>query len=317
MSIVLVTGASGFVGRMLCERLLSCGFSVRATVRPGSSPDKLLPGVEKITVGDFREECDWTRALLDVDTVVHLAARVHQMQDAALDPLAVYRSVNVAGTERLARAAAAHGIRRFVFLSSVKVNGEESPKAYREDDRPSPRDFYGISKWEAEERLREVAAGTKLETVIIRSPLVYGPRVGANFLSLVRLVDRGIPLPLGSIDNRRSFIYLGNLTDALISCIGHPKAAGRIFLVSDGRDLSTPELIAMIARSLGRRPPLFSFPPDFLRAACRAVGKRAAIERLAGSLCVDSGRIRDTIDWKPPFTVEEGIKATMEWYRSL
>ncbi len=316
MSMVLVTGASGFIGRMLCTHLLSRGFSVRAAAR-GNNPDNLIAGAEMFEVGDLGEEYDWSQALSGVDMVVHLAARVHQMKDVAPDPLAAYRIVNVSGTERLARAAAANEVRRFVFLSSVKVNGEESPDAYREDDRPAPCDFYGISKWEAEESLRGVSAGTGLETVVIRSPLVYGPGVAANFLNLIRLVDKGIPLPLGSINNRRSFIYLGNLADAIISCLDHPLAARRTFLISDAQDLSTPELIAMIARALGKKPPLFPFPLPLLRFICRTAGRKAEIERLAGSLCVDSNGIRGALGWNPPFTTEEGIRATVEWYRSL
>jgi nucleoside-diphosphate-sugar epimerase len=309
---LLVTGASGFVGSRVCSLLVDRGVAVRAAVR--STHSELPAGLEIAAVGDIGPSTPWTDALARVDCVVHLAARVHQMKDRAPDPLAAYREVNALGTANLARAAAAAGVRRLVFLSSVKVLGDGRAMPYRETDTPAPPDPYGQSKWEAEQALAETAAKTGLEVVILRPPLVYGPGVRANFLRLMELVSRGVPLPLGAIGNRRSLAFVGNLADAVLAAATHPAAAGETFLVSDGEDLSTPELIRRLAAALDRAPRLLHVPPALLRGAAGVLGKRAAAERLLGSLAVDSTRIRERLGWTPPYSVDRGLAETARWF---
>jgi nucleoside-diphosphate-sugar epimerase len=229
--------------------------------------------------------------------------------------LAEYRRVNVAGSRRLAQQAAAAGARRLVFMSTIKVNGERTAeRAYTEDDAPRPEDAYGISKQEAEQALREVAQKTGLEFVVLRPPLVYGPGVKGNFLRLMNLVARGVPLPLGAVDNRRSFIYIGNLAGAIVRALEAPQAAGRTYLVSDGEDVSTPDLVRALARALGVKPRLLSLPLAALVLAATLTGKRGEFTRLAGSLRVDSSRIRRELDWRPPFTLAQGLELTAKWY---
>lgn len=312
---VLITGGTGFVGSVLLSRLVDAGgFIVRAAVRRDGRD--LPPGVERVAVGDLAADTAWQQALAGVDVVIHLAARVHVMNDLAADPLAAFRQVNVAGTERLARMAAANGVKRFVYISSVKVNGEGASTPYTEYAAAAPEDPYGISKWEAEQALHKVAEETVLEVVILRPPLVYGPGVKANFLSLFKVVDRGIPLPLARVRNRRSLIYLGNLVDAIVTCINHPDAAGEVFLVSDGEDVSTPALIRRIAHALDRPERLLPFPSTLMRLLGRISGKSGEIERLLGSLVVDTSKIRRVLSWKPPYTLDQGLKETADWYVS-
>ena len=311
---ILVTGATGFIGRPLCARFLTEGGLTRGAVWRDEPAPGLPEGAETVLIDSIGPDTDWKEALAGIDTVVHLAARVHVMDEKAEEPLAAYRRVNVAGTERLARMAAANGVKLLVFLSSVKVNGEETATRYMEQDSPVPLDPYGVSKLEAEEVLRRIAAETGLEVVIIRPPLVYGPGVKANFYRLMRTVARGIPLPLGSISNARSLVYLGNLIDAIALCVKHPLAAGQTFLISDGDDVSTPELIRRIAAALGQPARLFPFPPALMRLAGRLTGRTSAVDRLLGSLCVDDTKIRKDLGWKPPFTMTEGLKKTGDWY---
>jgi nucleoside-diphosphate-sugar epimerase len=314
---VLVTGASGFVGRALLGALAERGRPARAALRRPDGGAALPAGTDAAVVGEIDGTTDWASALRGVDVVVHLAARVHMMRDDAADPLAEYRRVNTAGTERLARDAARAGVRRMVFVSSVKVHGEGGgPAPLRASDAPAPADPYGVSKAEAEEALHRVAAETGMEVVVLRPPLVYGPGVGANFLSLFRAVDRGLPLPLGRVRNRRSLVFVGNLADAILRAADHPDAAGRTFLVSDGEPVSTPALIRAVARALGRRPRLLPVPVALLHAAGAATGRGPAVSRLTGSLEVDSAPIRDTLAWTPPATLDEGLAATARWFRS-
>lgn len=313
---VLVTGATGFVGATLVSRLVdSERFSVRAAVRRESG--ELLAGVEQIATGDLTPNTDWQQALVGVDAVVHLAARVHVMHDQVIDPLAEFRKVNVAGTERLARMAAAAGVRRFVFLSSVKVNGEGRSVPYAETDPSKPEDPYGVSKWEAEQILHEIATDAGLKVVILRPPLVYGPGVKANFLKLLQLVERGIPLPLATVNNCRSLIYLENLINAIIVCISHPKAAGQTYMVSDGEDISTPELIRRMADALGRPSRLFPFSPALMRFIGRVTYKVDVVDRLLSSLVVDTSKMHRELNWVPPFTMEQGLKETAEWFKDM
>lgn len=291
------------------------GGHVRGTVRSAKYADSLPAGVNAVQIESIGPDTDWSEALKGVDTVVYLAARVHVMHDTAADPLAAFRQVNVIGMEHLARMAAIAGASRFIYMSSVKVNGEGRALPYREVDKPAPIDPYGISKWEAEQVLDRIANETRMEVVVLRSPLVYGPGVKANFLRLLQMVDLGIPLPLANINNRRSLIYLGNLVGAVIACIEHTRAAGQTFLVSDGEDVSTPDLIRRVAASLGREVRLFAFPASLIRLAGKLSGKSAAGERLLSSLTVDSTKIRRELDWETPYTMEHGLAETAEWYK--
>ena len=316
---VLVTGADGFVGKAVCRRLLAAGYKLRA----GLWNAELWPVLESVTpglsefavIGDLGASPNLSAALEDVSVVVHLAARVHVMHDNAADPLHEFRQVNVAGTAALARAAAEMGVRRLVFVSTAKVNGEStSGRPFAEGDPAAPQDPYAVSKWEAEEALRSVAATTGLEVVIVRPPLVYGPGVRANFLRLMRLVERGLPLPLPDTNNRRSLIGVENLADCLVRCVSHPEAANETFMVSDGEDVSTRKLIARLARALGRSARFLPVPEFAVRLAARLVGKEAAVDRLLGSLVIDSGKARQTLGWKPPVTLDSGLAATARWY---
>ena len=311
---LLVTGASGFVGSFLCPYLLSKGWKVRGTLLPSEAPSCLSSGVEPVTVEPLGPGTDWSHALAGIDTVIHLAARVHIMDDPSANHLDEFRKVNVKGTEQLGRMAAKAGVERFVFISSIKVNGEESPIAYNETSPVKPTDPYGISKWEAEQALRRIEAETGMEVVILRPALVYGPGVKANFLNMMKAVHRGIPLPFASVVNKRSLIYAGNLADAVAACVQHPAAAGKSYLISDGEDLSTPGLIRMTADALGVPARLFPFPLPVIILAAGLIGKSAAISRLTGSLAVDSSRIRKDLGWQPPFAMSEGLKETASWY---
>jgi nucleoside-diphosphate-sugar epimerase len=268
-------------------------------------------------VGDIGTETDWMPALAGVTCVVHLAARTHVLEEApASDSLAEYRRINVAATRHLARQSATAGARRLVFLSSIKVNGESTSRhPYAEHDAPRPEDAYGISKWEAEQELGQVAALTGLETVVLRPPLVYGPRVKANFLRLLALVARRTPLPLASLDNRRSLIYVGNLASAIHAALAAPQAAGRTYLVSDGEDVSTPGLVRAIAQALDVQARLFACPVPVLRAAAALLGRSAELARLAGSLQIDASRIRRELAWQPPYTLAQSLAETARWYR--
>jgi UDP-glucose 4-epimerase len=302
---VLVTGAAGFVGRALCDRLIAAGYTVTSAVRRRSN----LP--EELVVGDIGPSTDWRMALAGCDAVVHLAARVHVMRESVQDPLALYREINTVATLNLARQAARAGVKRFVFISTIKVNGEGRDEPYCETDVAGPEDAYAMSKWEAEQGLHRIAQETGLEVVILRPPLVYGPGVKANFQRLIQAVSRGWPLPLGAIRNRRSLLYLGNFVDAIRLCVEHPAAAGQTFLLDDGEAISTPDLIRRLAHAMGRPARLLAVPVGALEFAGALLGKRAAISRLAGSLHVDSSAIRSLLGWTPPFSMEAGLAATV------
>jgi UDP-glucose 4-epimerase len=307
---LLVTGAAGFIGRAVVER---CVADPRLHVRAAARRDRpeMPAGAERLRLEEIGPDTDWLQALEGVDAVVHTAARVHMMSDTAADPLAEYRRDNVAATLNLARQAAAAGARRFVFISSIKVNGEATgPTPYTADDTPAPLDPYGVSKHEAEQGLRALARETGLEVAIIRPVLVYGPGVRANFLSMMRWLHRGIPLPLGMIDNRRSLVALENLVDLIRTCVDHPAAANETFLVSDGEDLSTTALLQRTARALGRRARLLPVPPRLLEGVARALGKADLARRLCGSLQVDIAKTRQRLGWTPPVTVDAALERT-------
>ena len=249
----------------------------------------------------------------DVSAVIHLAARVHVMHDTSADPLTAFRAVNVDGTLNLARQSAAAGVKRFVFVSSVKVNGESTQPgpAFAEADTASPQDAYGQSKYEAEQGLRQLGVDTGMELVIIRPPLVYGPGVKANFAALMRAVKRGWPLPLGAVHNQRSLVALDNLVDFIITCITHPQAANQTFLVSDGQDLSTTELVRGMAQAAGVPARLLPVPVWALQAGASLLGKGAAVQRLCGNLQVDISKARSLLGWVPPVSVQEGLRRAM------
>lgn len=308
---VLVSGATGFVGRALCSHLLLQGYRVRAAVRQRRQHE--IDDVEQVLIGDIGPTTQWGKVIADVDVIVHLGARVHVMHESAADPLAEFRAINVVGTERLAVQAAIAGVKRLIYVSTIKVNGDETlGKPFTVIDSPQPRDAYATSKWEAEQALQRVAAQTGLEVVIVRPPLIYGPGVKGNFLSLLHFVEKGWLLPTGGCDNRRSLIGLGNFVDFLTLCIRHPAAAGQIFLVSDGEDLSMPELIHRLASAMGRSARLLSVPPSWLWLATKLLGRSGIYQRLCGSLVVDSGYARQVLGWKPPQTVSDGLASTVE-----
>ncbi|QPD03454.1 MAG: hypothetical protein Nkreftii_001228 [Candidatus Nitrospira kreftii] len=317
---ILVTGANGFIGSALCHRLKAAGMSVRGGVRDRSSfPASAGPaagGFEWVVLHDQSTDVETQQALHGVQAVIHLAAKVHFKVGAMADPLREYRQVNTDWTERLARAAAGQGVRRFVYMSSIKVNGEQSQVPFTEQDSPNPQDPYGVSKWEAERALATVSSQTGLEIVVIRPPLVYGPGVGGNFLQLLKFIRKGIPLPLARVENRRSLIYRGNLVDALILCTWDARAAGRTYLVSDGEDLSTPDLIRRLAKPLALSSCLWPAPLSALRCLGQVVGKKTMLERLLGSLQVDSARIMRELDWHPPYVVDYGLVETATWFRA-
>ena len=309
---LLVTGVSGFVGQPLCVALQKRDLPFRSSSRSQTS---LVSGGNHVVVNMIGRDTDWSAALAGVDVVIHLAARVHVMHEKAIDPLAEFQEVNLHGTVNLARQAASAGVKRFVYVSTVKVNGEYTEdKPFSESDAPKPEYPYAVSKWQAEQGLYAIGRETGMEIVIIRPPLVYGPGVKANFYSLLKLVSKALPLPLGSIHNRRSMIYVGNLADALITCATHPVAAGQVYLVSDGLDVSTPRLISMIATAMEKPNRVFAFPVLLMRLAAKCIGKSHVVDRLTQSLQVDSSKIRTELEWNPPYTMEQGIQVTVDWF---
>ncbi|MDO9419780.1 MAG: SDR family oxidoreductase [Herminiimonas sp.] len=304
---VLVTGANGFVGQAVIKRLKQeTHIDVRQALRLINSS-----GNDLVAVGDIHSATDWTNALGGVDVVVHCAARVHVMNETAEQPLALFRSVNVEGTKNLAIQAANAGVKRFVFVSSVKVNGEKTTTPFNHMSTPAPADPYGISKAEAEAELWKIAKKTGMEGVIVRPPLVYGPMVKANFQRLMRIVEKQIPLPFGAVNNRRSMIFVDNLADLIFQCVVHPAAPSQTFLASDGSDLSTPELIRQLASAMGRKPRLLNVPTNWMTAVAALLGKAEFADRLLGSLEVDISRTCQILDWHPPFSVEVGMKTTV------
>jgi nucleoside-diphosphate-sugar epimerase len=311
---ILVTGATGFVGRPLCVHLAQKNWLVRACIHSRPA-DFQVDGVEFASTPSIDGSTDWVCALSGVQAVVHLAARVHVMRETRSDALAAFRKINVEGTVRLATAASAAGIRRFIYLSSIKVNGERtSGRPFTEADLPDPEDPYGISKWEAEQSLWEQAARSGLEVVVLRPPMIYGPFVPGNFLRLLKLVQSGIPVPLASVYNQRSLVYVRNLCDAIAACLENSAAAGQSFLISDGEDVSTPDLMRLLAEALQRPSRLLPFPPPLLSLGAALFGFRQEAERLLGSLCVDSSKIRQVLGWNPPYSLRQGLRDTAAAY---
>jgi nucleoside-diphosphate-sugar epimerase len=288
--------------------------AVKGVVRSVSKSLSLPTGVAPVIVPEIGPQTDWSEAMEGVDEVVHLAARVHQIDDSNRKSKDAYFHVNIAGTARLARAAADSGVRRMVFISTIKVQGEGRERAYSEADDPAPRGPYAVSKHEAEKVLREVSRRSRLETVVLRPALVYGPGVGANFLRLIKLVERRVPLPFASVSNRRSMIFVENLVDAILAGLREPKAAGKTYLVADDESPSTPQLIKQIAEFMGIEAKLLSFPPALLRSAGILFGNKQEFDRLLGSLVADTSKIRREIGWRPKFSQREGLRATIGWY---
>ncbi|WP_027555992.1 SDR family oxidoreductase [Bradyrhizobium sp. Cp5.3] len=307
---VLVVGASGFVGGQLVRRLSADGIPLCAAVHRNRAD--LPAGIDVAENVDLEGSFDWTSAIAGCDTVAHLGARVHVMRESSANALDAYRRVNVDGTLSLARQAAAAGVRRFVFLSSVKVCGEyTAPNTpFVETATPRPQDPYGVSKLEAERGLLELGRASGMQIVVLRPPLIYGPGVRANFLSMMRWLRRGVPLPLGRIENRRSLIGVGNMVDLICTCLQHPAAAGEVFMASDGEDLSTPELLKRLAAALDTKARLLPVPVRLLEGVAALAGQRALAQRLCLSLCVDSQKVRTMLDWRPPFRVDEELRRT-------
>jgi nucleoside-diphosphate-sugar epimerase len=308
---IVLTGATGFLGARVADHIdrqggLNLTCLVRKAVPAGRGRQVVIKGLDASS--------DWSAILKNQNVVIHAAARAHIMKEEVTDPLAEYRRVNVDGTLNLARYAVEAGVKRFVFISSIKVNGEQTApgRPFTCDDTPTPEDPYGISKLEAEQGLQQIALETGMEVVIIRPPLVYGPGVKGNFASMIKLVEKGLPLPFGAIDNRRSLVGLDNLVDLIITCIDHPNAANQVFLVSDGEDLSTSGLLRRVAKAMGRPSRLISVPVGLLQLGATVLGKKAVGQRLLGSLQVDISSTRERLDWTPPVSVDEGLRRCFE-----
>jgi nucleoside-diphosphate-sugar epimerase len=312
---LLVTGSTGFIGQALVQRLLMDGqHNVSCAVR--SSGEHALFNTFQHHVGDIDDGNDWTLALQHVDVVVHLAARVHLLRDHSRDPLANFRLVNTHGTLNLARQAAAAGVRRLIFISSIGVNGGETfDRPYTPDDVPAPHSPYAVSKYEAELALQKLAVESRLEVTIVRPPLVYGPNAPGNFGSLMRWMAIGVPLPFGAIiHNRRSFVGLDNLVDFIVTCIAHPAAANQTFLISDGEDISTASLLQRMGRALGKPARLIPVPVGILSTSAILLGQRVVAQRLLGSLQLDIGKAKNVLGWVPPVRMDEMLsKAAMAW----
>lgn len=313
---VLVTGAAGFIGQHLCERLLDAGAEVVAAVRREADINRMWPTLKDrvrcVAVGDVDGETDWMSVLQGCDCVVHLAGRAHVMHEHVNDAMEAFRTVNVAGTMRLAEQAERCGVGRFVFMSSIGVNGNETTDVpFTEDLAPAPHSSYARSKLEAERALQELAVRTGLQVVILRPPLVYGCRAPGNFSRLVKLVRLLYVLPFASIRNRRSFIYVGNLVDVITRCVNHPAAAGKIFLVSDGEDISTPDLMRRMAAIMGLHRLVVPFPVSAMQWLVGRMGRADSVQRLIDSLLIDGSAVHKHLDWHPPYTLEQGLKASL------
>lgn len=313
---LFITGATGFVGSALLRRLSRDKARVAAAVLVGEDAGHLPAEVTRVAVEPLSGSSDYSAALKGVDTVIHLAARVHVMQETAADPLQEFRKVNRYGTERLARQAAENGVKRFVFMSTIGINGNCSGNTpFTETDDPKPHNSYSVSKLEAEIALREIGKATGMEVVIVRAPLVYGPGNPGNFIALLRFVATGLPLPFASVHNLKSFLFVENLADALAACALRQNAAGQTYFVADGEDVSTPQLIRLVASGLGVPARILPFPASLMRFAGGVLGKANAVEQLMGSLQVDCSKIRKDLAWIPPFSLAQGLDATARWFK--
>lgn len=302
---ILLTGANGFLGRQLVQAVQqTASHKLTAAVRRETA----LPVAQVNISSGLQPDTDWTPALAGQNVVIHAAARAHILSDESVDPLTEYRRVNTQGTLRLARQAAASGVTRFIFLSSIGVNGNTNARPFTVGDKPAPAEPYAVSKWEAEQGLWLVQQETGMEVVIIRPPLVYGPGAPGNFGRLVRWVGKGVPLPLGAIHNKRSLVGIDNLVDLIVRCIDHPAAANQLFLAGDGQDLSSTELLRGVGKAMGKPVRLIPVPAAMLQFGATLLGKKAMAQQVLGSLQVDISKTCDVLDWKPPYTVEEGLR---------
>ncbi len=316
MNRILLTGSTGFVGRALYRQLRASGYHLRCAVRtPGNPAD-----CDNTIVGAIDDRTDWNRALEGCQTVIHLAARVHVVHDNVTDPLMLFRQVNTLATANLARQAAQAGVRRFIFLSTAKVHGEQSPSlethpsGFSREHPPRPETPYALSKWEAEQALISVCENTGMDYVIIRPPLVYGPHVKANFQTLLKLAYYRVPLPVGAVENRRSFVALENLISLITQCIDHPAAANQVFLVTDGHDLSTQELYRRVSRLMGRRARFLPLPTKPLQKTLRVARRPHWFEKYFGSLHFDASATFRQLNWAPPMEIDEGLHQTTDWF---
>jgi nucleoside-diphosphate-sugar epimerase len=315
MSKILITGVSGFVGHAVCKRLREDSFHVLAGTTRGPNSEAGPERVPLYHIPDIGPNTDWTQAVSDAEIVIHLAARVHIMKEKSSDPCAEFHKVNSEGTKALAIQAAAAGVKRFVFISTVKVAGEMSPdRGFTENDHAKPEDAYGASKWAAEKALADIARVTAMEVVILRPPLIYGPGVKGNFKALFKAIQIGLILPLGAIKNKRSLLFVENLADAIATVTTHPQAGNQTFFVSDAEKTSTPELIHKISAALGKKPRMLNFPLSLLKITGVLFGKSNAVQRLIRSLTVDINHIKTQLDWQPPFSMDHGLKETANWF---
>lgn len=314
MQKILVTGANGFVGAAVCAELAQRGLEYVAAMRKLTPAGEGGTGGLYVPVGSIDGATDWRVALAGCSSVIHLAARAHVLHDTVTDPLAAFRQTNVEGSLQLARSAMLAGVKRFVFVSSVGVNGNQGERAFTEADPPQPAEAYAISKLEAEVALRRAVVGSPMELVIVRPPLVYGPGCPGNFLRLLKLLSSRVPLPFGAIDATRSFVGVWNLADFLVTCALHEHAGGELFLISDMEDVALPKLLRGLAEGMQRSAPIFSFPPVLLGMAAQTLGKGAIFDKLCGGLTVDASYAARTLDWRPPVPLLEGLLRTGRWY---
>ena len=317
MKNILVTGSNGFIGRHVCSLLSKEGYKVSAVIMHGTKNIyTTTDNISTMAISSIEPDTDWTNMLDGIDTILHLAARVHVLKENSFEMMKEYRKINNESTINLAENAAKMGVQRLIFLSTVKVYGSTSQKKpFIETDPTNPKDPYALSKLEAEQKLFEITNQSDLEIVVIRSPLVYGPCVKANFLRLMKYINKGFPWPFGKLSNKRSFVFVNNLADAILTCCIHNKAVNQIFLVSDGQDMSTPELFRSLSVALGKHNRMFSFNDDFIFKLFTYFDKTEQANRLFGSLSVDISKICQMLDWNPPYTVEEGLKDTAEWFK--
>lgn len=309
---VLVTGANGFIGRSVCKYLAQSGLTVIGAVR---SPVTIKGAASIIVKPDIRPDTNWSELLDNINCVVHLAANTHAIHKLDSDQIAASRQVNVDGALHLAEAAAEAGVKRFIFMSSIKVNGEQTfDSPFCEDDTPGPIDPYAVSKWDAEQGFKKIAANTSMRAISLRIPLAYGPGVKGNFNSLMRLIATNLPLPLGSINNKRSLIYVENLSDAICTLVNRKTVAHDVYMLSDGEDISTSALVESLSKAMGHRPILLAVPKSLLFMMAWLVRRKPKISMLYDSLCVNSDRFREEFSWSPPTGIQDGLKKTVEWY---
>ena len=313
---ILVTGGSGFVGRALCQKLFESGYSILTTIR--KKPHQLIENIEYISIPDINQNTDWSNILKEIDIVVHTAARVHMMNEKTCNPLEEYCKINTEGTLNLFQQAIQANVKKFIFLSTIKVNGEETfEQAFQETSPCNPKDPYALSKWEAEQGIASIANNTNFDYTIVRLPLIYGQGVKANFSNLLKLIKSRFPLPFGAIQNKRSMLYIGNLSSAILKIIESSLSKNKTYLLSDNEDISTAKLSKKIAYAYGFKIFLIPLPLFLFKWFGMIMGKRKAISRLLGSLQIDSSKIRNELNWLPPYTVELGLAEMIRFEKKV